>query len=101
MKVVVTGLGCISALGHNVPTNWKAMCEGQSGIAPLALKPADMFKSPIAAQVKAFPSPDAFSPHEISRQDRLLRAVTGLTPILELLLFLTALGRKGLAILEY
>ncbi len=69
-KVVVTGLGCISALGHDVASNWQAMREGQCGIGPLALEPADMFKSPIAAQVKTFPSADEFSHHEISRLDR-------------------------------
>lgn len=46
------------------------MCEGQCGIGPLALKPADMFKAPIAAQVKEFPTEDDFSNHELSRQDR-------------------------------
>lgn len=34
-RVVITGLGIISALGLDVAENWKALCEGRSGIAPL------------------------------------------------------------------
>lgn len=31
-RVVVTGLGCVSALGLGVKANWKALVEGQSGL---------------------------------------------------------------------
>jgi nodulation protein E len=34
-RVVITGLGIISALGLDVAENWKALCEGRSGIRPL------------------------------------------------------------------
>lgn len=34
-RVVITGLGIVSALGLDVAENWKALCEGRSGIAPL------------------------------------------------------------------
>ncbi|HTR47577.1 MAG TPA: beta-ketoacyl-[acyl-carrier-protein] synthase family protein [Verrucomicrobiae bacterium] len=34
-RVVITGLGIVSALGLNVEDNWKALCEGRSGIGPL------------------------------------------------------------------
>lgn len=70
MKVVITGLGCISALGHDASTNWQAMCEGQCGIDQLVLEPAELFKSSLAAQVTSFPSRDNFSHHEITRLDR-------------------------------
>jgi len=34
-RVVITGLGIVSALGLDVAENWKALCEGRSGIGPL------------------------------------------------------------------
>ena len=34
-RVVITGLGIVSALGLDVAENWKALCEGHSGIGPL------------------------------------------------------------------
>jgi nodulation protein E len=34
-RVVVTGLGCVSALGHSVDAFWSALKEGRCGIGPL------------------------------------------------------------------
>jgi nodulation protein E len=34
-RVAITGLGIISALGLDLAENWKALCAGRSGIAPL------------------------------------------------------------------
>jgi nodulation protein E len=34
-RVVITGLGIVSALGLDLAENWKALGEGRSGIAPL------------------------------------------------------------------
>ena len=34
IRVVVTGLGAVSALGHSAPDNWAAALAGQSGIRP-------------------------------------------------------------------
>ena len=31
-RVVITGLGCITSLGHDAKTNWKNLLDGQSGI---------------------------------------------------------------------
>ena len=35
MKIVVTGLGAHCALGENIETLWKAIEQGDSGIAPI------------------------------------------------------------------
>ncbi len=34
-RVAITGLGIVSALGLDLAENWKSLCEGRSGIAPL------------------------------------------------------------------
>ena len=35
-RVVITGMGAVSALGLGAPALWSAMRDGRSGIAPLA-----------------------------------------------------------------
>jgi nodulation protein E len=55
-RVVITGLGMISALGHNVSENWAALCEGRAGIGPLTGVDGSRvnLKMQNAAQVKNF-----------------------------------------------
>ena len=33
-RVVVTGLGCVSPVGNNVPDTWSALLAGKSGAVP-------------------------------------------------------------------
>ena len=35
-RIVITGLGCVSALGLSAGATWRAMREGQAGIAALS-----------------------------------------------------------------
>jgi nodulation protein E len=55
-RVAITGLGIISALGLDLAENWKALCEGRSGIAPLQIASIAgvEVKIPNAAQVRGF-----------------------------------------------
>jgi nodulation protein E len=55
-RVVITGLGIVSALGLDVAENWKALCEGRSGIGPLQGVDGSRvgLKVQNAAQVKGF-----------------------------------------------
>lgn len=41
VRVAVTGLGCISALGQGVPTNWSKLKDGVCGIIPLSRRHPD------------------------------------------------------------
>src|SRR5689334_16299392 len=34
-RVVITGLGALTPVGNDVPTTWRALLEGRSGIASL------------------------------------------------------------------
>ena len=38
-RVVVTGLGCVSALGNDVVTTWRALEEGYTGIRQRTVYP--------------------------------------------------------------
>ena len=53
-RVVITGQGCVCALGHNAVDTWQAMCEGRSGIGPLTRLPGTDVRLAVAAEIKGF-----------------------------------------------
>ena len=53
-RVVVTGMGMVSPLGIGVKENWKAICQGKSGIGPITRFDTSDFPSKIAGEVKGF-----------------------------------------------
>lgn len=70
-RVVVTGLGAVTPLGHEVETFWNNLITGQCGIGPITAFDAAAFDTQIAAEVKPFDLAPAFpSPKEIRRTDR-------------------------------
>jgi 3-oxoacyl-[acyl-carrier-protein] synthase II len=69
-RVVITGMGVVTALGSTLDRFWSGLCEGRSGVAPLSLFDTTDFKVHFGGQVHAF-DPDAlFGPHEARRLDR-------------------------------
>jgi 3-oxoacyl-[acyl-carrier-protein] synthase II len=53
-RIVVTGLGVISAVGNDVSSFWQALKEGKSGIGKITSFDATKFDSRIAGEVKGF-----------------------------------------------
>jgi nodulation protein E len=53
-RVVVTGTGVVTPIGHTVADFWAACRRGQSGVGPLGGFPLDDLKILIAAQIKDF-----------------------------------------------
>ena len=53
-RVVVTGIGVISAVGLDVDTFWDALKAGKSGVAPLPLEDIDDYPCRIGATVQDF-----------------------------------------------
>ena len=53
-RVVITGLGMISALGRNVEENWAALTAGRSGIAPITAVDTSDLKFKNGAEVRGF-----------------------------------------------
>ena len=51
-RVVITGVGCVTPLGADVPVLWRRLTEGISGIGPLTLFDAAQFPVRIAAEVR-------------------------------------------------
>ena len=52
--IVITGQGCVSALGLTGKATWAAMREGRPGITTITRIPAADARMPIAAEVKGF-----------------------------------------------
>ncbi|TVZ38978.1 3-oxoacyl-[acyl-carrier-protein] synthase II [Alteromonadaceae bacterium 2753L.S.0a.02] len=51
-RVVVTGLGMVSAVGHTVQETWEAILAGKSGVAPITSFDVSGFSTQISASVK-------------------------------------------------
>jgi 3-oxoacyl-[acyl-carrier-protein] synthase II len=70
-RVVVTGLGVVTPLGHAVEAFWKHLVSGECGIDRItAFDPAG-FDTQIAGEVKNFDASPAFpSPKDVRRTDR-------------------------------
>jgi len=70
-RVVVTGLGVVSSLGHDLDTFWNHLLAGDCGIDKITSFDTTGFDTQIAAEVKNFdPSPAFPSPKEVRRTDR-------------------------------
>ncbi|MCY2926553.1 MAG: beta-ketoacyl synthase N-terminal-like domain-containing protein, partial [Planctomycetota bacterium] len=53
-RVVITGMGSVNPLGHDVESTWKALLAGQSGASPMELFDAHAYPTKFAAQVKGY-----------------------------------------------
>ncbi len=70
-RVVVTGLGVISAVGNDVASFWQALLNSRSGIGPITTFDASAFESRIAGEVKGFnPALYGISSKDIRRIDK-------------------------------
>lgn len=69
-RVVITGVGLITALGNDVPSNWDALLSGVSGCATITrFDPSDQ-PVKFAAEVKNFDPTDYLDRKEVKRADR-------------------------------
>jgi 3-oxoacyl-(acyl-carrier-protein) synthase len=69
-RVVITGLGCISPVGNNVPDMWEHILNGVSGVGYITHFDPSEHKSKIAAEVKGFDGSALFGSRS-RRMDRL------------------------------
>lgn len=61
-RVVITGLGCVTPLGHDVETLWRNLLAGACGIAPTTRFDASTFPTTFAGEVKDFDLAAALGP---------------------------------------
>ncbi|HEX6484012.1 MAG TPA: beta-ketoacyl-ACP synthase II [Ktedonobacteraceae bacterium] len=68
-RVVITGMGLVTALGHTVEETWEALCQGRSGIGPIRNFDASEYPVRFAGEVRNF-DPGRYLEHkEIRRND--------------------------------
>ena len=69
-RVVVTGLGAITSLGHTVPDFWSAILAGRSGVDQVTLFDAKDHSCRIGSEVRGFDPAQHMDPKEVRRNDR-------------------------------
>lgn len=70
-RVVITGLGSISNLGHDVTSTWEGLVEGRSGIGPItAFEQQDQWITKIAGEVRDWDPTEKLDRGEIKKTDR-------------------------------
>src|ERR1035437_7272710 len=70
-RVVITGMGVVTPLGHDLDTFWQNLITGQCGIDTISSFDASPFATQAAGEVKNFdPAPAFPSPKDIRRADR-------------------------------
>jgi 3-oxoacyl-[acyl-carrier-protein] synthase II len=68
-RVVVTGLGCVTAVGNDVPSTWDALVAGRSGGGPITHFDPAPFKVRFACEVKGFDPSLYMDRKEVKRSD--------------------------------
>jgi nodulation protein E len=69
-RVVVTGLGAITPLGHDVASYWDGLKRGADGIRPVELIPPERLNQKILGEVKGFDPLKHFGERELPILDR-------------------------------
>lgn len=72
-RVVVTGIGTINPIGHNVEETWKSIEEGRCGIAPISLFDTKGMKVTLAGEVKDFDVTKYIDKKEVKKMDRFIQ----------------------------
>ena len=69
-RVVVTGLGAITPVGHTPEETWQNLLNGVSGAAPIQSFDASRFKTTFACEVKDFDPTKYIDRKEVRKMDR-------------------------------
>ncbi|HEY3163737.1 MAG TPA: beta-ketoacyl-ACP synthase II [Candidatus Limnocylindrales bacterium] len=72
-RVVVTGMGMLTALGNDVPSTWGGMVEGRSGVAPITLFDPARLQARNGGEVKGFDSSHILDKKDMRRTDRYIQ----------------------------
>ncbi|GHO55588.1 beta-ketoacyl-ACP synthase II [Ktedonobacter robiniae] len=68
-RVVVTGMGMVTSLGHTLEETWEALCQGRSGIGPISSFDASEYLVRFAGEVRDFDASQYMERKEIRRND--------------------------------
>jgi 3-oxoacyl-[acyl-carrier-protein] synthase II len=68
-RVVVTGVGLVTALGTGTEETWKGLCDGRSGVGLISRFDSTEFSTKIAAEVKDFDPLRWFDKKDLKKMD--------------------------------
>jgi nodulation protein E len=69
-RVVVTGWGVVSSIGHTAASYWSNLARGVSGVADATVVPTDQLAQKIVAEVKNFDPRAHFDDRQVTMLDR-------------------------------
>jgi nodulation protein E len=69
-RVVITGFGAITPLGHDPASFWDSLKRGDDGIRPVELVPTDRLNQKVLGEVKGFDPQKHFGERELPILDR-------------------------------
>ena len=72
-RVVVTGMGMLTALGNDVASTWAGLVAGRSGIGPITAFDASRLQVRIAGEVKGFDPSGVIDRKDARRMDRYIQ----------------------------
>lgn len=72
-RVVITGMGVMTSLGHDLETFWGNLLAGKSGVGPIELFDVSEYPTRIAAEIKDFNPEQYFDKKEARRMDRFVQ----------------------------
>src|SRR2546423_15496373 len=53
-RIVITGMGWVTPLGHDVPAVWSRLLEGRTGVGPITRFEASTWSTNFAAEVRDY-----------------------------------------------
>jgi len=68
-RVVVTGLGLLTALGNDLASSWEALCQGKSGVAEITNFDTSEYRVHFGAEIKNFDPLLYIDRKEVRRND--------------------------------
>lgn len=75
-RVVITGTGAMTPLGHNVADTWASILAGKSGLGPITLFNSEGHISGGVCEIKDFDPDEALGRKEARRRDRYQQIAT-------------------------
>ena len=68
-RVVLTGVGLVSAVGLGTQPTWEGLCAGRTGIGPITRFDASEFAARIAGEIKGFDPLDFVGKKDVKKMD--------------------------------
>jgi len=68
-RVVITGMGTMSAIGLNTEQVWSGVLSGKSGVVPITKFDTEKFTTKIAAELQGFSPEDHFDKKDVRKID--------------------------------